>query len=131
MDYVSIYDKVSGKILRHMTNFKGIRKLSLDTDEVGLVDGRHDPDTTYIVGGSVTVRPESQCSIDKIMIAADGVGQSVVLGIPAGSSLTVNGIDYGEVNDGQVEITSDVPGALVVVLSLFPYLDYEVTINAS
>ena len=69
--------------------------------------------------------------IDQATISADGVDSSTIAGLPVGAEISVNSIIIGVVDESESFIfTTDVPGAYVVRVSLFPWRDYEVTINA-
>lgn len=85
----------------------------------------------YVVSGELVSRPINAYILNKSSITADEIDEAIISGIPDGAELFVNKISLGLVSDGAVELTADIPGNLAVRLVLFPYLDYEVTINAS
>lgn len=127
---VTIFDPSNGLI-------KGIRSArdiaTLDVSPDDFVVGRHDTDFKYVAsGGVVSDRPEmSTISVNTTSIAADGIEESIVSGIPDGSSIVVNGEDQGLMTGGSFTITSNVEKSFDVKIHLFPYISYEVKINAS
>ncbi len=69
-------------------------------------------------------------SINKTEILADGVDSAVISGIPAGTNARV-GDDFYVVNDGILEITSDIPETIRVTLKHINYLREGVTIEST
>jgi hypothetical protein len=86
----------------------------------------------HIVDGVVTEKLAQQISLDKLEIVADGVDKITLSGSLPGSTLFIEGGGtylMGGLSDPDTFVTT-IPGEYLFRVSLFPYLDYEVKINA-
>ena len=88
-----------------------------------------DIESHYIVDGSITPRPELGITMSRANIAANGTDTCNISGIPEGATVTSN--EFSITADGSdLEFATDIPGEHVLKISLWPYMDAEVTINA-
>lgn len=68
---------------------------------------------------------------DKTAIAADGVDQAVMAGVPVGAVPYINGVEQPAVMDGTLEIASSVAGVFRVTVDHFPYRFFEEIVTAT
>lgn len=132
MQGYSTYKKSNGQFVNwHRGPERSLAGLT-ETPEVGHLPGWHDGAAYYVVpsleGPIITPRPAMPCTVSGTQIPADGVTQAVISGVPAGAKATVDGQSL-TIDDGTLEVVSDYPGTIRVRLSLFPYLDWEVSID--
>lgn len=89
----------------------------------------------YVDGAGAHARLAPPITLSATSIAADGVAEAVIAGIPAGSVLTITGataVDPAPIDDGEVFLTSTAVGALEVRLDCPPpYLRWEATVHAT
>ena len=105
--------------------------------------------TALIVDGSYTTRAANKwlyitedglaenkssmsISVDKTEITADNTDKATISSCPEGAEVFIGTDSEGLVGiDGLVEIVSAVPKVIKITVVLYPWLDWEVTINAS
>lgn len=77
-------------------------------------------------------RPLMGISVGSLQIDADNVDSCNITGIPAGTMAILRGPVEGEseINDGTLEITTDVSGGYMIRLENFPYQVEEMTLVA-
>lgn len=79
-----------------------------------VVEGAYDNREFYILNGEVTERPASLVSLSGLTLQ----------GVPAGSTLTINGESYQNVA-GDVELEFPLPGTYSLRVECWPYKDWE------
>lgn len=90
--------------------------------------------THYVLNGVLTERPLFQFTLPtSTNVLADGNTPYVISGVPVGMSVDVQGPNqlHGVTDDDTVELTFAIIGKYKVTLSLFPYQDLQVTLNAA
>jgi len=93
------------------------------------IEGEFDSATQYIAEGVVTDRPAMVVGLSKQEIAADAVDMAIISGIPSGATIRWN--ETEQIADGSdVEFVTDIIGEHRLHITLWPYQDAEVTINA-
>lgn len=95
--------------------------------------GDADPETDYIVGGERRQRRPFPASVARSTVKADATDVLIVAGVPAGATLSMSGpvSAEGKVDTaGDVKLTFALLGTYELTLSLFPFLDLRVSINA-
>ena len=95
--------------------------------------GTFDPKTHYMSGGSPVERPAPgvECSLADIL--ADGEDTAELSGLPVPCVARISGpTGFSELSvpHGVLLFSASVPGAYRVQIEAFPFLDWEVTINA-
>lgn len=127
-----VYNKYTGKILRIVSGPESIyNAIIVEPSVEDVIEGSCDIDGYVVVNKKAILRVVMPVGIDKTDITADGISEVTISSINVGATLTVNSIDHGQVNDGKVEMTFDLSGQYIIKLSLFPYIDWEVIINAN
>jgi hypothetical protein len=97
------------------------------------IDGFADSRTSYVVDEALQPRPTFTLTADKTSIAADGQDVITISGLPEGDcQLNL----CGPVSDlwtqtGDVELTVNMAGEYTLRVSQWPYIDQEITFNAS
>ncbi|MGD9171155.1 MAG: hypothetical protein PVI97_13990 [Candidatus Thiodiazotropha sp.] len=124
-----VYDS-DGAITRCGSAPDGMVGLQADEGETAAI-GKANDSTQYVLDGIVTDKPEMPVTIDKADVSADGEDIVTISGVPTGALCRVGSLAEVSVDDGSVVLNFDEPGDYVVTLSLFPYLDYRVTISAT
>lgn len=128
---VAPYDPVTGEIIAWYSGPESqINLQSFVVNSEPYIEGNGEPGKEYYVDISVPEiipRPQMTLVTDKSSIAADGVDAATISSIPEGA--VVEGVTIGA--DGELIFTTTDPAEHKLVFSLFPYLDAEVTINAS
>ena len=89
----------------------------------------------YIGDNGPEQRPNMPCSVDKTIVDADGFDFVTISGAPA---LAVIQTEYegekaviGQSDGDDVELVFNLPGDYQVTVSLYPYVDWTETINAT
>lgn len=77
-----------------------------------VVEGEYDNREFYILDGQPTERPTSPVNLSDLTL----------LGVPAGSTLTINGESYEA--DGDVELEFPLPGTYSLRVECWPYKDW-------
>jgi len=125
-----IYGTITGAIIKDVVCTPDQVRFQVRDGE-SVTDGTADGSSHYVQDGSLTARPTMPAGIDQTTISADGVDSSTIIGLPVGAEISVNSIVIGVIDESESFIfTTDVPGAYSVRATLFPWRDYEVTINA-
>lgn len=102
--------------------------------------GHYDQNIFYVEGlpnNPIAVfRPTNPCTLDKTQIAADGLEEATISGLPLPCTVSVSGpingtIDLEEVDLDSLPLTFDVPGTYTVKIAAWPHLDKEFTIEAT
>ena len=94
-------------------------------------EGAPDLETEYAPNGVQTKRPTMTTVIDKTTITADTSDKATITKVPKGTKVIIAGVDQGMCDDGTVEINADFKGSYKVKLVCWPYLDKEITVDAS
>ena len=99
----------------------------------GVIAGTFEGDTHYILSNAATLRPTNTTTIDKTTVTADGVDLVTLANIPPDATITITGeVPLEEQPIGNTDtLTFDTVGAYYLTINSFPYLPYEVTINAN
>jgi hypothetical protein len=78
-----------------------------------VVEGEYDNREFYILNGQPTERPTSPVTLSDLTLQ----------GVPAGSTLTINGESYSA--EGNVELEFPLPGTYRLRVECWPYKDWE------
>lgn len=78
-----------------------------------VIEGAWDAADYYLVDGQPTERPASPVNLSDLTL----------LGVPAGSTLTINGESYSA--EGTVELEFPLPGTYSLRIECWPYKDWE------
>lgn len=89
--------------------------------------------TSWVDGGALASRPAMPVSIDRSEIAADGVDEATVTGVPPGATVEMAGKPGAPVavDDGEVVFSTPVAGEHRLIVRAFPFLDWSVMVTAS
>jgi len=83
----------------------------------------------YVVDDVIVPRPTLSFILSINTITANGTDTCLISGIPAGAEITSN--DTTITTDGSdIEFVTDIPGEHRLQITLWPYQDAEVVINA-
>jgi len=127
-NYIAYDD--NGKILWVMDN-SSIDETQTDmANEVNVMKGTADDATQYVKDGVITDRPSMSLSIGKTTITANGTDEATISNIPSGATATCEGESL-TIDDGELVFTADTAGTYTITFECWPYLDEEVTINAT
>lgn len=98
-----------------------------------VMEGTASIESDYVVGGAITARPTMAAAISAQSIAADGVSAITIGDLPAGVELVIHGpvVTSGITDGSVVELTFALPGSYTIWLSLFPFKNMELIINAT
>lgn len=133
----TIYEISSGQIVGHGTTDEPQSLSDLGVGRAALIDQPPDitPDRHYVTGSPAAVvqRPALGATLNKPSIAANGVDQAILSGVPAGATIKVRDVhgmsDY--LADGTtLEITADEPGRITVEVEAFPAAVTRYTVTA-
>lgn len=95
------------------------------------------PQTHCWDGTEVVPRTAMGAALDRLTIPPDGTTAATLSGIPAGTEATLfwaGGVTVEQIDDGVVEITSDVPDDLIRIVLHHPQRltqELEVTVDAA
>lgn len=119
IEYATIYEIATGLPLRIVAT-----EPYSPADKCGVgenfVLGEYYGSTYYILNGVATLRPTLSPTVNGLTIS----------GLPIPCSLTTYGNTY-EITDGEATLNYDLAGEYLVQVKAFPYLDWEVTVNAN
>jgi hypothetical protein len=132
---VVVFNKTSGRILRLTLcpeDAAGLQAMAANEDII-IAASQMDINLSYVDIASVAVvpRPEMPCVVNKTTVIADGADFAAISSTPSGAEVFIDGEPVGVGDGSDVEITFDLSGQHVVKLSLFPYLDWEVALDAT
>ena len=83
----------------------------------------------YVEAGVLRQRLPMPITLSRTEIAADGINEAVLAGIPAGAIVTVDGEPVA--HDGALEISSAMPATYHVHVECWPHLPFAADILAS
>ncbi len=132
MDY-TVYISATGKIVRTGTAPLSLISRQPQSSESVL----HQPSnvfTDYVFNAAVTPRPTNPATIDKMTVTANGNEVVTLSSIPSNSVISIrgDGVNLTQTVQGTTEtVDFDTPGSYLIRIEAFPYLDYEVTVNAN
>lgn len=95
--------------------------------------GNADPATEWVVDGQLASRPVLAIAVSSTDVRANGVDEIVVKGVPAGAGIRVRGpVPADGVADGSdIHLTFALPGRYAVIITLFPYQDWQGVCHAA
>lgn len=88
------------------------------------------PSGYYVADGRAVPRPRMGCVVSKTTILANGTDSLSISSVPAGAAVSImdaNGQHQYKVDDGILEITSDVVGSFRITIEAFPAAPFQVT----
>ena len=131
MQYIKI-DAKTGKQIEWITLSEVADYVINNSDEFPLIEGTASP-TAYYLDGEFVERPKFNLAADKQNISCNGIETIKITGVPGGE-FQVNlwgAVCESWTQDGDIELTVNLPGAYRVQVSQWPYIDQEVTFYAS
>ena len=117
---VTYYDKSTG-VLGEAWFYPSEESKDLNVQGRDYVDGKWDSRTHYILNGQATERPTSPVTLSDLTL----------LGVPAGSTLTIASASLSTSNgerydaEGDVELEFPLPGTYSLRVECWPYKDWE------
>lgn len=126
-----VYEPGTGRILRSGMCPQNMVEQQAQDDEIAVEseDDGIDDSLQYVVDGEIVMRPTLP-GFDKTTITADGEDAATMI-VPIGSHVEIVGVASGVCEDGEVEITADLPDTYTVrITNCWPYLDGEFVIQA-
>lgn len=93
-------------------------------DPSGSTGCQDDTGTFVDLPGIVVPRPGLP-RFDGNAVLPDGIDEVVLAGLPEGTTVSVDGGEPQEVTDGEIRFSSTMPGTYRLLVSCWPYLDYE------
>lgn len=136
MSHFTVFDN-TGKLIRtgfcpdFMINAQASAQGENVINQAAVLDTQYIADINNPV---LTDRPANPATIDKTTVAGDGIDVVVFSNLPDSAEMTVKatGVNIKHSPAGSSEsVDFDLPGSYTVSVHAFPYLDYEVTINAT
>ncbi|MEG1501972.1 MAG: hypothetical protein RR203_02525 [Synergistaceae bacterium] len=113
MEYISIYDKNSGRIIATISSTEA-ETFNLYKSMYSYVDDKYNGDEYYIKNGIPTKRPQMQ------IISSN----NTLTGLPMPCTVECNRHTY-TVDDCVFEYGTHISGTYKVIAKAFPYLDWE------
>lgn len=121
--------RATGEILQNSIGNQ-LPNLTLFEPGCFYVEGLISNATHYLLDKIATPYPVMPVILDKSTITADAIDTATISEVPLEADYYFNDMYVGKVTDELIEVTSDVPKDFKIKLRLFPYLDWEETINA-
>lgn len=84
----------------------------------------------YVSDGELVARQPFPFTVSATQVLADGIDESAITSIPAGTTVEWPDGQIDEVTDGEARFSVDLPGTYTLKFTAIPYLDQEVTIEA-
>jgi len=130
MNQWAIYSS-DGRIARVYSGpeFEALLQPGTNEKVVQLPDHLNDA-TAYIEDDLVVEKQPFPFQIDKPQILADGNDTVTISNVPVGTMIIWHDGQEDVVNDGQVQLSTDLPGTYTLTFDAVPYLEQEVTIEA-
>lgn len=75
-------------------------------------------------------RPRMALTLDKTTILSDGVDRATIVGLPVGATVRLRSL-IQTVDDGMIEITSDIDGEFQIEIEAFPSAQETLTVIAT
>jgi hypothetical protein len=130
-----IYDALTGKIDRLIEAPDNIIALQADIGENTLVTNDHiDDSIMYVLNGAVTVKPTQLTSFNKLILTANGTDSITITNAPIGATFTARNTETFETVTGLIDGTdsflTEILGTYKISIVLWPYSNFEVTVNA-
>lgn len=97
--------------------------LRVDDETVGI-------NTHYVENDALAQKQPFPFTINTTEIVADGNDTATISGVPVGTQVEWHDGQIDIVNDGVVELATDLPRTYTLRFTAVPYLDQEVTIEA-
>jgi hypothetical protein len=94
------------------------------------VEGYGRDDLNYIKDGKIAERPEMDITVDKTSVTANETDKVVIDKLPEGTKAVIQNQEH-TITDNKLELTFSDAGTYTIKLSCWPYLDKEITINAT
>ena len=110
---ITEYDEASGRI-GFIKGFSDEETYDINTDGVAHAMGCYSAEDYYVVDGEAVERPASPVTLSDLTL----------LGVPTGSTLTINGERYENV-EGDVELEFPLPGTYRLRAECWPYRDWQ------
>ncbi|WP_233236350.1 hypothetical protein [Bordetella sp. LUAb4] len=82
------------------------------------IEGSADFATDYVANGVITPRPQNPATLDGTRLS----------NLPIPCTVIINGIEH-ECDDGWADLEFDQPGSYTVIVTEWPYLDKEFTVE--
>lgn len=132
IDFI-IYD-AAGHIIRSGQCQDGFLAAQVVDQNEFVLMGTVDLYKDYVAQGEVLRRPAQQTAIDKLTLTADGIDTVVFSGAPAGADIRIENRASGDSVSGALSdpdtFSTTILGAYNVLITCWPYLDWEAQINA-
>jgi hypothetical protein len=131
IDYV-IHNE-DGRILQSGCVVEAMLELQADKAACRhVLAGVGEPDLHWVKAGNIVERPPLQVSVSANTVRADSSDQVLIIGVPACAAVQVVGpaSGCGMADGGVLSFTFALPGTYRIVCTLFPYMDWEVSIDA-
>ena len=87
-------------------------------------------DDLYVADGKVLAKQSFAFQKDKLQIIADGLDVLIISNVPVGTTVIWPDGQEDVINDGEVQLSTDLPGTHTLIFDAVPYLRQEVTIEA-
>ena len=126
------YDPKTGRILYSGENIPSIIDLLVERGE-SIVPGEGNDSAHYVdIRQSPPVicpRPHQETRCDRTELVADGKDTLVLSGLPLPCAVQIGERRY-EVEDGELEWSTLMPGTYYIHVEAFPYLDWDAEVSA-
>ena len=96
----------------------------------GAIDGSVDWENTWVNNGVLEDKASLTATWDATTVAADGVTEIVLSGLPTPCTVLIDYMHSVEVTDGSLEFTADAPGTYSLVVDEVAYTRQEWTVDA-
>ena len=96
----------------------------------GASDGSVNWENTWVDGSSLATRTDLFATWDATTVAADGVSEIALRGLPIPCTVLIDYTHSVEVTDGSLEFTADSPGTYSVVVDEVAYIKQEWSVDA-
>jgi hypothetical protein len=87
---------------------------------------------SYVLSGVVTLRPIQETTLDKLTVSADGIDYISIINSPTGVFTAIN--NTGDIISGEIAgsdtFSTTIAGTYKIIITSFPYLDFESTVEA-
>lgn len=131
MNHYVIYNS-TGEIVAHGSMIQALDfdLFVLESGETALATTEEvDRSVSYVLAGVLTDKPTMPITLDTLSVTADDIDTITISGVPDTASMTVDG-ETLTADGTDILLTFDAAGTYIITAVLFPYLDYEVSVDA-
>ncbi len=135
MPAYTFFSPSNGEIAFNYEGYAILDMISLFPD-MSYISGKYEWTDSYVDQGIATPRPEFSITVNKSTLIPDGIDFIEFNSIPSNCSIQIKGLSTGYyysdiATSPQETFSTNVADSYVITISKFPYINFQVTIDAN